>query len=114
MTQPLPPCPACQSEYAYQDGTILICPECGLEWNPNESSQVDNESRSVNDANGQSLTEGDKVTLIKDLKVKGTSTTLKVGTKAQIKRVVDGDHDIDCKVDGVGPMMLKSQFVKKA
>ena len=114
MSQELPHCPTCTSHYVYEDRGLLICPECGHEWNPSQDQKVDEEALSVTDANGQPLTEGDKVTLIKDLKVKGTSTTLKVGTKALIKRIVDGDHDIDCKVDGVGPMMLKSQFVKKA
>jgi protein PhnA len=92
---------------------MLICPECAYEWNPEESSELD-EAASVKDSVGNDLIEGDKVTLVKDLKVKGTSTTLKVGTKAVIKRIVEGDHDLDCKVDGAGPMMLKSSVVKKA
>lgn len=92
---------------------MLLCPECGYEWNPEQASESD-ESLSIKDANGSPLQEGDKVTLIKDLKVKGTSSVLKVGTKAVIKRLVDGDHDLDCKVDGAGVMMLKSEFVKKA
>jgi len=92
---------------------MLLCPECGYEWNPEQASESD-ESLSIKDANGSPLQEGDKVTLIKDLKVKGTSSVLKVGTKAVIKRLVDGDHDLDCKVDGAGAMMLKSEFVKKA
>ena len=92
---------------------MLLCPECGYEWNPEQASEND-ESLSIKDANGSPLQEGDKVTLIKDLKVKGTSSVLKVGTKAVIKRLVDGDHDLDCKVDGAGAMMLKSEFVKKA
>ena len=111
MTDTLPPCPQCNSEYAYPDQNLLICPECGNEWDPNA---VDEDAIVLKDSVGNLLAEGDKVTLIKDLKVKGTSTTLKVGTKAIIKRFVDGDHDIDCKVDGVGPMMLKSKFVRKA
>ncbi|GLQ30232.1 zinc ribbon domain-containing protein YjdM [Litoribrevibacter albus] len=113
MTSTLPPCPKCQSEYVYQDQDMLICPECANEWNPNEAA-VDEDALILKDANGTLLSEGDKVTLIKDLKVKGSSTVLKIGTKATIKRFVDGDHDIDCKVDGAGDMMLKSQFVKKA
>lgn len=113
MTSTLPPCPKCQSEYVYQDQDMLICPECANEWNPNEAA-VDEDALVLKDANGTLLSEGDKVTLIKDLKVKGSSTVLKIGTKATIKRFVDGDHDIDCKVDGAGDMMLKSQFVKKA
>lgn len=109
----LPPCPKCNSEYVYQDQELLICPECAHEWNPNEVV-VDEDVLNLKDAVGNPLAEGDKVTLIKDLKVKGSSQVLKVGTKATIKRFVDGDHDIDCKVDGAGDMMLKSKFVKKA
>ncbi|SBS29128.1 hypothetical protein MAQ5080_01300 [Marinomonas aquimarina] len=109
----LPACPQCNSEYVYEDQSMLICPECAYEWNPNEEI-VDEDALILKDAVGNFLAEGDKVTLIKDLKVKGSSQVLKVGTKATIKRFVDGDHDIDCKVDGAGDMMLKSQFVKKA
>ena len=111
MTDTLPPCPKCNSEYAYQDREMLICPECGNEWDPNAA---DEDAIVLKDSVGNLLAEGDKVTLIKDLKVKGSSTILKVGTKAVIKRFVDGDHDIDCKVDGAGIMMLKSKFVRKA
>ncbi|GAB3294189.1 MULTISPECIES: zinc ribbon domain-containing protein YjdM [Pseudidiomarina] len=107
----LPNCPKCDSSYVYEDQALLICPECGHEWNPNEV--VEDDAIQVKDANGTPLAEGDKVTLIKDLKVKGSSLVLKVGTKAVIKRFVEGDHDIDCKVDGAGDMMLKSQFVKR-
>ena len=92
---------------------MLVCPECAHEWNPNAAAS-DEDILSLSDAVGNPLAEGDKVTLIKDLKVKGSSTVLKVGTKATIKRFVDGDHDIDCKVDGAGAMMLKSKFVKKS
>lgn len=113
MSQTLPPCPKCQSDYVYQDQSILMCPECGYEWNPDQTTDSD-DSLSIKDANGAPLQEGDKITLIKDLKVKGTSSVLKVGTKAVIKRLVEGDHDLDCKVDGAGAMMLKSEFVKKA
>ena len=109
----LPACPKCNSEYVYEDQAMLICPECGHEWNPNEEV-VDEDALILKDAVGNLLAEGDKVTLTKDLKVKGSSQVLKVGTKATIKRFVDGDHDIDCKVDGAGDMMLKSKFVKKA
>ncbi|RDL45104.1 alkylphosphonate utilization protein [Marinomonas piezotolerans] len=109
----LPACPQCNSEYVYEDQSMLICPECAHEWNPNEEV-VDEDALILKDANGNLLAEGDKVTLAKDLKVKGSSQVLKVGTKATIKRFVDGDHDIDCKVDGAGDMMLKSKFVKKA
>ncbi|WP_191603221.1 zinc ribbon domain-containing protein YjdM [Marinomonas algicola] len=110
----LPNCPKCESEYVYQDQEMLICPECAHEWNPNEVTEEEDDTLILKDSNGTLLAEGDKVTLIKDLKVKGTSTVLKIGTKATIKRFVDGDHDIDCKVDGAGDMMLKSAFVKKA
>lgn len=111
MTDTLPPCPNCNSEFVYQDQAVLVCPECAHEWDPN---QADEDAIQLKDAVGNDLAEGDKVTLIKDLKVKGSSTVLKVGTKAVIKRFVDGDHDIDCKVDGAGAMMLKSKFVKKS
>lgn len=113
MSTNLPPCPKCQSEYVYEDQVMLTCPECGHEWDPNQS-QTEDDAPIIKDSNGTLLAEGDKVTLIKDLKVKGTSSVLKVGTKATIKRLVDGDHDLDCKVDGAGAMMLKSEFVKKA
>jgi protein PhnA len=108
----LPPCPNCSSEFTYQDGAQLVCPECAHEWSPGEAAA---ESEAVvRDSVGNPLADGDAVTLIKDLKVKGTSTTLKVGTKVRNIRLVEGDHDIDCKVDGVGAMKLKSEFVKKA
>lgn len=107
----LPPCPNCQSEYVYQDQSHLICPECAYEWNPSDVE----EAYSVNDANGTVLAEGDKVTLAKDLKVKGSSLVLKIGTKAVIRRIVEGkDHQLDCKVDGAGEMMVTAKFVKKA
>jgi len=109
----LPECPKCNSAYVYEDQAMLICPECAYEWNPNEVAEVE-EGLVIKDANGSLLQDGDKVTLIKDLKVKGSSQVLKIGTKATIKRLVEGDHDLDCKVDGAGDMMLKSQFVKKA
>ncbi|MCG6657989.1 alkylphosphonate utilization protein [Halomonas campisalis] len=109
----LPPCPSCQSEYVYQDQDHLVCPECAYEWNPSEV--VDEDVVSVKDANGTLLSEGDKVTLAKDLKVKGSSIVLKIGTKAVIRRIVEGkDHQLDCKVDGAGDMMVTAQFVKKA
>lgn len=108
---PLPPCPHCQSEYVYEDQALLICPECGHEWNPNDVE----EEVSANDANGTPLVAGDKITLAKDLKVKGSSLILKIGTKAVIRHVKEGkDHQLDCKVDGAGEMMLTAQFVKKA
>ncbi|WP_318411297.1 zinc ribbon domain-containing protein YjdM [Photobacterium leiognathi] len=109
----LPPCPNCQSEYVYQDQANLVCPECGHEWNPAEVAAE--ETIAMKDVNGTLLQEGDKVTFIKDLKVKGSSLVLKIGTKAVIKRIVEGkDHQLDCKVDGAGDMMITAQFVKKA
>lgn len=110
----LPPCPQCQSVYVYEDGSQLVCPECGHEWAPASAvADGDPERRLVRDAVGHVLVDGDTVTLIKDLKVKGSSLVVKVGTKVKNIRLVDGDHDIDCKIDGIGPMGLKSQFVKK-
>lgn len=110
----LPHCPKCKSEYTYEDGTMLVCPECAHEWNPNATVETDDDVLIIRDANGNQLVPGDVVTLIKDLKVKGTSSVIKIGTKAKINRLVDGDHNIDCKVDVIGEMMLKSEFVKKA
>ncbi|RDE19465.1 alkylphosphonate utilization protein [Motiliproteus coralliicola] len=110
----LPPCPNCNSEYVYQDQDQLICPECAHEWNPADTT-ADEEVITAKDANGTLLNAGDKVTLIKDLKVKGSSQVLKIGTKALIKRIVDGkDHELDCRVDGAGEMMVTAKFVKKA
>ncbi|WP_305418310.1 zinc ribbon domain-containing protein YjdM [Photobacterium leiognathi] len=109
----LPLCPNCQSEYVYQDQANLVCPECAHEWNPAEVEAE--ETIVMKDVNGTLLQEGDKVTFIKDLKVKGSSLVLKIGTKAVIKRIVEGkDHQLDCKVDGAGDMMITAQFVKKA
>ena len=110
----LPACPKCKSEYTYEDGELFICPECAHEWPKNISEKESDVALVVRDANGNLLADGDFVTLIKDLKVKGSSSTLKVGTKVKINRLVEGDHDIDCKIDGIGAMMLKSEFVKKA
>ena len=109
----LPPCPQCNSEFTYADGELLICPECAHEWSP-QAAEAGEEKRVVHDANGNVLTDGDAVTVIKDLKVKGSSLVVKVGTKVKNIRLVDGDHDIDCKIDGIGAMQLKSEFVKKA
>jgi protein PhnA len=106
----LPACPACQSVYTYQDGALLICPECAHEWAADGDASS---AAQVRDANGNILQDGDTVTVIKDLKVKGSSTVVKVGTKVKNIRLVDGDHDIDCKVPGIGQMGLKSEFVKK-
>ncbi|MCE2028652.1 zinc ribbon domain-containing protein YjdM [Sessilibacter corallicola] len=110
----LPPCPQCNSEYVYQDQDNLVCPECAYEWNPADTS-ADEDEPTAKDANGTQLNAGDKVTLIKDLKVKGSSQVLKIGTKAMIRRIVDGkDHELDCRVDGAGEMMVTAKFVKKA
>lgn len=109
----LPNCPKCHSEYTYEDGDMLVCPECAYEWNPNAEETPDSEEKVVKDANGNILQDGDSITIIKDLKVKGSSSTLKIGTKVKNIRLVDGDHDIDCKIDGFGAMKLKSEFVKK-
>lgn len=110
----LPDCPKCESEYTYEDGTVLICPECAYEWSPSATDDSNTSSKGIHDANGNLLQDGDTVTVIKDLKVKGSSAVVKVGTKVKNIRLVDGDHDIDCKIDGIGAMKLKSQFVKKA
>jgi len=109
----LPNCPACQSGFTYEHAGFLVCPECGHEWTAGTEETVE-ELRVVKDANGNVLADGDAVTVIKDLKVKGTSLVVKMGTKVRNIRLVDGDHDIDCKIDGIGAMQLKSEFVKKA
>ena len=108
----LPNCPKCNSEYTYEDGTLYVCPECAHEWGK-DSVQEDNDKQVIKDSNGNILNDGDTVSVIKDLKVKGSSSVIKVGTKVKNIRLVEGDHDIDCKVDGIGAMKLKSQFVKK-
>lgn len=110
----LPPCPHCGSTYCYEDGSQLVCPECANEWSPAAAAATDDGARVVRDSNGNVLADGDTVTVIKDLKVKGSSLVIKVGTKVKGIRLVDGDHDIDCRIDGVGAMQLKSAFVKKA
>ncbi len=109
----LPPCPQCNSSYTYEVGDLLTCPECGHEWSAN-AAVAEPAQRVWKDAYGTVLQDGDTVTLIKDLKVKGSSSTVKVGTKVKNIRLVDGDHDIDCKIDGIGAMGLKTEFVKKA
>jgi len=109
----LPPCPQCGSEYAYEDGTLCICPECAHEWSK-DAAATEETARVWKDANGNVLQDGDSVTVIKDLKIKGSSSVVKVGTKVKNIRVIEGDHDIDCKIDGIGAMQLKSEFVKKA
>lgn len=110
----LPSCPLCQSEYTYEDGGLFICPECSHEWAKDTQELSQEEGRIIKDANGNILQDGDTVTVIKELKIKGSSSVVKVGTKVKNIRLVDGDHDIDCKIDGIGAMKLKSQFVKKA
>lgn len=112
----LPHCPKCNSEHVYEDGALLVCPECAHEFSAAGLSEAgeDDGPKVFKDANGNVLADGDTVTVIKDLKLKGSSTVVKAGTKVKNIRLVDGDHDIDCKIDGIGPMQLKTQFVKKA
>ena len=109
----LPPCPKCQSEYTYEDGGLYICPECAHEWSATATEEAE-EVKVWKDAVGNALADGDTVTLIKDLKIKGSTTVIKVGTKVKNIRLIEGDHDIDCKIEGFGPMQLKSEFVRKA
>ena len=108
-----PKCPECGSEYAYEDGSLYVCPECAHEWAQGEPADSGETVAAIKDANGNILADGDTVTVIKNLKVKGSSLIVKVGTKVKNIRLVDGDHDIDCKIDGIGAMQLKSAFVKK-
>ena len=111
----LPPCPLCQAAYTYEDGAQLVCPSCGHEWSAQAAGAApDDAPRQVRDAVGNVLQDGDTVTVVKDLKVKGSSLVVKVGTKVKNIRLTEGDHDIDCRIDGVGAMGLKSEFVKKA
>jgi protein PhnA len=113
----LPPCPECKAEFTYEQGILLVCPSCGHEWTAADGSTATGEQGSdsaVRDAHGNVLQSGDTVVVIKDLKVKGSSLVVKGGTKVKNIRLVDGDHDIDCKIDGIGAMQLKSEFVKKA
>ncbi|NOQ36284.1 MAG: alkylphosphonate utilization protein [Methylococcaceae bacterium] len=109
----LPKCSKCGSEYTYEDGNMYVCPECAHEWAKDEVPEDSEEDAVIKDSNGNVLNDGDTVTVIKDLKVKGSSSVVKVGTKVKNIRLVDGDHDIDCKIDGIGAMKLKSKFVKK-
>lgn len=109
----LPNCPKCNSENTYNDGMFIICPDCAHEWTSATEEKNTETASTIKDANGNTLQDGDTVTVIKDLKVKGSSLVVKVGTKVKSIRLVGGDHDIDCKIDGIGPMKLKSQFVKK-
>lgn len=108
----LPNCPKCGSSYTYEDGSMFVCPECAYEWSA-EMMELESEANTVRDANGNVLQDGDSVTIMKDLKVKGSSSDLKMGTKVKSIRLVEGDHNIDCKIDGFGAMQLKSEFVKK-
>ena len=110
----LPPCPECASEYTYEMPPLLVCPECAHEWSKNAPAAAAEEVKVWRDANGNVLQDGDSVTVIKDLKIKGSSSVVKVGTKVKNIRLIEGDHDIDCKIDGIGAMQLKSEFVKKA
>lgn len=114
MTQESPPCRACGSTMVYEDRGQYVCPECAHEWPIGEAAPTEADGREYRDANGNPLADGDTVTLIKDLKVKGSSLVLKVGTKVKNIRLVEGDHDIDCRIEGVGAMKLKSEFVRKA
>lgn len=111
----LPPCPKCRSDFTYEDGNLYICPECAHEWSAQAVAESDEGvGRTVRDAAGSVLQDGDTVTVIKDLKLKGSGGVVKMGTKVKNIRLVDGDHDIDCKIDGFGAMSLKSEFVRKA
>lgn len=109
----LPPCPKCKSEFTYADGELLICPECAHEWSATVDV-IEEGTKVIRDAVGNVLVDGDTVTVLKDLKVKGSSLVVKVGTRVKNIRLVEGDHDIDCRIEGFGAMKLKSEFVKKA
>ncbi|AGX44776.1 zinc ribbon domain-containing protein YjdM [Clostridium saccharobutylicum] len=109
----LPNCPKCNSEFTYEDGSLFVCPECNHEWNAEIQSESNEDTNVVKDSNGNILNDGDTVTVIKDLKVKGSPSPIKMGTKVKNIRLVDADHNIDCKIDGFGAMQLKSEFVKK-
>jgi protein PhnA len=109
----LPSCPECSSEFTYEDRDLYVCPECAHEWLQNTAAEESDSEKVIKDANGNILQDGDSVTVIKDLKVKGSSLVVKVGTKVKNIRLVEGDHDIDCKIGGIGAMKLKSEFVKK-
>lgn len=109
----LPPCPECRSEYVYEDGDLLVCPECAHEWPAQAAASAEETGKVYRDAVGNILQDGDTVTVIKDLKLKGSGGVVKIGTRVKNIRLIDSDHDIDCKIDGFGPMSLKSEFVKK-
>lgn len=108
-----PTCPQCQSNFTYQDGDNYVCPECAHEWPQHEQAEIE-ATKVFKDASGNILQNGDSVTLIKDLKLKGSSSVIKMGTKVKNIRLIEGDHDIDCKIEGFGPMQLKTEFVRKA
>jgi protein PhnA len=110
----LPNCPLCGSDLTYEDGSLLVCPVCAHEWSATDTAAAEPAERVWKDAHGNVLQDGDTVTLIKDLKIKGSSSVVKVGTKVKNIRLIDGDHDIDCKIEGFGSMQLKTEFVKKA
>lgn len=114
MSETFPPCPECGSEYTYEMGALLVCPECAHEWSPSEAAEAA-ANAVIRDAYGNELHDGDTVTVLRDLKIKGSSSVVKVGTRVKNIRLVDGvgDHDIDCRIDGVGPMQLKSSVVKR-
>jgi protein PhnA len=117
LVSDLPPCPECKAEFTYEQGILFVCPSCGHEWTAaggNAATGEQGTDSAVRDAHGNVLQSGDTVVVIKDLKVKGSSLVVKAGTKVKNIRLVDGDHDIDCKIDGIGAMQLKSEFVKKA
>lgn len=117
MSTSLPPCPKCASEYTYEDGPLLICPECSHEFSRDAGSSEEAASaggREVHDAFGNLLADGDSVTVVKSLKVRGSSSVVKIGTRVKNIRIVDGDHEIDCRIDGIGAMKLKAEFVKKS
>jgi protein PhnA len=110
----LPPCPLCKSEFTYADGELMVCPECAHEWPAVAAPAIEDGPKVIRDAVGNVLVDGDTITVLKDLKVKGSSQVVKVGTRVKNIRLVEGDHDIDCKIEGFGAMKLKSEFVKKA
>jgi protein PhnA len=110
----LPACPLCGSDLTYEDNGQFVCPVCAHEWTAEADAETSDAPRVVRDANGNVLADGDTVTLVKDLKIKGSSSVVKVGTKVKNIRLVEGDHDIDCKIEGFGAMQLKSEFVKKS
>lgn len=114
MSLQLPPCPQCTSEFVYADDSLLICPECSHEWSAGVEEETEQPTAVTKDAVGNVLQDGDTVTVVKDLKIKGSSQVVKVGTKVRNIKLIGGDHDIDCRIDGIGSMQLKSSFVKKA